>query len=129
MWKENIQFRFIWCLIYLFIYLLTYLFSNSWIKGYVPDTKIQGRMASKFPGKFQVPSSSILWTRCCKLRCNLAEIVKFCILFWKHRKNNCRRRCFNFRNTRPIFFLKFCDHWKYQSIILLQCSIPVRNMK
>ena len=60
---------------HLVIYLFIYLFSDSWIKGYVPKTKIQGAITTQFPIKFQVPTCSVLWTRWCKLSCNLVEIV------------------------------------------------------
>ena len=67
--------KFVYLFIYLLIFLFIYLFSDSWIRGYVPETEIQGTMTSQFPRKFQVQTSSILWTRWCKLRQNLAEIV------------------------------------------------------
>ena len=73
----------IYSFIYLFIYLFTYFFSNSWIRGYVPKTETQGTITSPFPRRFQVPTSSILWT--------------------KTPKNNCRIMRFNFRNTTPNF--------------------------
>ena len=93
----------IYSFIYLFIYLFTYLFSNSWIRGYVPKTETQGTITSPFPRRFQVPTSSILWTKCCKLRCHLTGIVWILYSSLKTPKNNCRRMRFNFRDTTPNF--------------------------
>ena len=35
------------------IYLFIYSFSDSWIRGYVPETEIQGTMTFQFPRKSQ----------------------------------------------------------------------------
>ena len=77
-----IFFLFIYLFIYLFMYLFIYSFWDSWIRGYVPETEIHGIMTSEFPRKFQVPISSILCMRWCKLICNLGEIsLSFVFLF------------------------------------------------
>ena len=102
-WCYSFSISIIAFIIYSFIYLFTYFFSDSWIREYVPKTETQGTITSQFPRKSQVPTSSILWTKCCKLRCNLTEIVWILYSSLKTLKNNCRRMRFNFRNTTPNF--------------------------
>ena len=45
----------------LFIYLFIYLFSDSWLRGHVPETEIQGTMTSQFSSKFH--SQPVLFYR------------------------------------------------------------------
>ena len=44
-----------------FFLFFIYLFSDSWLRGYVPETEIQGTMTSQFPSKFH--SQPVLFYR------------------------------------------------------------------